>query len=213
MLRVSLRTAATVAAAECCCCHWLRLLLLLRLLLMAADLLAFVPGLPCYGLQTGCIFSLHMQLQLHQWQLWLNLEKRSEAWPCLPQPLAARCFEAFCSEEGTPSRLQRAVVRELGALKLEPREEVRTPQGYSLDAVVSIDGHEVAVEVDGPSHFVGRVPNSATMLKRRQLLAARWPLLSVPYWEWDELTDASMRRNYLEQGLQGVLAAFRQHSS
>ena len=39
---------------------------------------------------------------------------------------------------------------------------MRTAQGYSLDAVVVVAGREVAVEVDGPSHFVGRVPTGAT---------------------------------------------------
>jgi len=44
-----------------------------------------------------------------------------------------------------------------------PREEVRTPLGYSLDAVVDFEGREVAVEVDGPSHFVGRAPSGAAL--------------------------------------------------
>ena len=49
-------------------------------------------------------------------------------------------------------------------------------------------GREVAVEVDGPSHFFGRTPTGATALKRRQLRAAGWALLPVPYWEWNALT-------------------------
>ena len=39
-------------------------------------------------------------------------------------------------EDGVPSKLQRDVVASLQALGLAPREEVRTEQGYSLDAVV-----------------------------------------------------------------------------
>ena len=46
---------------------------------------------------------------------------------------------------------------------------------------------EVGVEVDGPSQFAGRTPTGATALKRRQLRAAGWALVSVPYWEWDAL--------------------------
>ena len=49
-------------------------------------------------------------------------------------------------------------------------------------------GREVAVEVDGPSHFFGRTPTGATALKRRQLRAAGWALLPVPHWEWNALT-------------------------
>ena len=64
---------------------------------------------------------------------------------------------------------------------------MRTPQGYSVDAVVLYGGREVAVEVDGPSHFFGQIPTGATALKRRQLRAAGWALLPVPYWEWNAL--------------------------
>ena len=49
------------------------------------------------------------------------------------------------------------------------------------------DGKRIAVEVDGPSHFIGRSqqPSGATLLKHRQLRLFGWRLESVPYWEWD----------------------------
>ena len=49
--------------------------------------------------------------------------------------------------------------------------EVELPDsGYQIDLVVTYDGLKVAVEVDGPSHFLGdsEQPNGATLLKRRQ---------------------------------------------
>ena len=49
---------------------------------------------------------------------------------------AVLCRDAFSSEHGVASKLQRNVVASLLALELAPREEFRTPQGYSLDAVV-----------------------------------------------------------------------------
>ena len=55
----------------------------------------------------------------------------------------------LCTSEGNPSRLQREVASALAALELQPREEVRTAQGYSFDTVVRVDGHEVALEVEG----------------------------------------------------------------
>ena len=140
--------------------------------------------------------------QLHQWQLWR--EERGADWPPLPPELAQRCLDAFTSEDGVPSRLQRDVVASLQALGLTPREEVRTEQGYSLDAVVLYGGREVAIEIDGPSHFCGRTPTGATALKRRQLRAVGWVLLPVPYWEWDGLSNNSARQEYLR-------AALRQH--
>ena len=151
-------------------------------------------------------FSSAQLSQLHQWLLWH--EERGEAWLRLPAPLAERCRAAFCAVEGAPSRLQRDVVRALSALGWQPREEVRTDQGYSLDAVVRVDGRDVGVEVDGPSHFVGREPTGATMLKRRQLRAAGWPLLAVPFWEWNELKgDAARQSEYLSKGVREVVAA------
>jgi len=147
-------------------------------------------------------FVLEALCQLHQWQLWQ--EERGAAWPPLTPELAQRCRAAFCEEEGVPSQLQRDVAATLRALELAPREEVRTPQGYSLDAVVSHGGREVAVEVDGPTHFVGRTPTSVTALKRRQLRAAGWALLPVPYWEWNALGSQAAKQEYLKRALEGL---------
>ena len=174
---------------------------------------------------------MHSSLaQLHQWQLWL--EERGIAWPRLPLPLAERCHAAFLSKaQGEPSNLQRHVVRALKALGLEPREEVLTPQGYSLDAVVRIEGCEVAIEVDGPFHFVGRdhwvgslagVPpvgvhlTGSTALKRRQLRAAGWALVSLPYWEWNKFEShdarcAPWQRELLLRELGGAVRSSRPH--
>ena len=70
--------------------------------------------------------------------------------------------------------------------------------------MVSHGGREVAVEVDGPSHFVGRTPTGATALKRRQLRAAGWALLSVPYWEWNALGSKTAKQEYLQGALEGL---------
>ena len=80
------------------------------------------------------------------------------------------------------------------------REEFRCEaSGYSIDALVEFNGKQVAVEVDGPSHFVGRSqqPNGATLLKHRQLRHFGWPLVSVPYWEWDQQLQQDGRHEYL----------------
>lgn len=59
--------------------------------------------------------------------------------------------------------------------------------GYSVDALVEIDGEDIAVEVDGPSHFIGRRPTGSTMLKRSQIKNLEdVALVSVPYFEWEE---------------------------
>jgi hypothetical protein len=70
-------------------------------------------------------------------------------------------------------------------------------------------GREVAIEVDGPSHFCGRTPTGATALKRRQLRAAGWALLPVPYWEWDALSAAARRP---KRSISGPLSRERERS-
>ena len=85
---------------------------------------------------------------------------------------------------------------------------MRTPQGYSLDAVIRHGGREVAVVVDGPSHFRGRTPTGETALKRRQLRAAGWTLLPVPYWEWDALgSSKTAKQEYFRAALDLVISA------
>ena len=86
-------------------------------------------------------------------------------------------------------------------------EEVVLREGYSLDFVVEWSGERIGVEVDGPWHFVGREPNSATLLKRRQLRHLEWRLVSVPYSEWDEVRASSMRaEEYLASRLDELTA-------
>ena len=148
--------------------------------------------------------------QLHQWQLWLDESSERASWPRLPQALSEACSAAFSRPEhdGNPSRRQRQVAAAFVELGLEIQEEVRTPQGYSLDVVVQFGKEVIAVEVDGPSHFVtkDRWPTGATRLKRRQLRNSGWLLLQVPYYEWMEFDgQPEGGRDYLMRGLQAVV--------
>ena len=117
----------------------------------------------------------------------------------LPTSLAETCYNAFISEEPTPSALQDDVISELKSIGLEPEEEVLTKRGYRLDAVLDVNGKKVGIEVDGPSHFVGRKPTGSTILKHRQVTNLDGiPLVSVPYWDWDKLgKDRSKKQKYL----------------
>ena len=139
----------------------------------------------CAQLETS--FSLEQLLQLHQWSLWR--EERLAPWPGLPESLRQACRDAFVAREGQTSLMQSDVVREIRSRRFNVEEEQRCEaSGYSIDALVTLnDGRRVAVEVDGPFHFVGRShePTGATRLKHRQLRHFGWRLESVPYWEWD----------------------------
>jgi hypothetical protein len=141
--------------------------------------------------------------QLHLWMLW----QQGECGRTLGLPeaqLRKRCRDQFVAMLSRPSALQQHVGLGLADLGMRPRAEVTLPQGYSVDFVVEWRGHEVAIEVDGPSHFAATsalstpdqqtAPTSATLLKRRQLRRFGWRLASIPYWEWDALGGDRGRR-------------------
>ena len=100
----------------------------------------------------------------------------------------------FRTAEAQPSRLQRDVAKALASLGASVQEEKVLEEGYSLDLVVDWRGGQLAVEVDGSFHFVGREPTGATLLKRQQLRHFGWRLVSVPYWEWAELNHSDKLR-------------------
>jgi hypothetical protein len=130
-------------------------------------------------------FSLRGYTQLHQWQLWQE-ELKSDV--RLPLSLREKCQKAFISTLPMPSKFQYDVVSELPPIGLRPEEEVLTVSGYRLDALVEVNGKKIGIEVDGPSHFVGRKPTGSTILKCRQVdTLDDIPVISVPYWEWHKL--------------------------
>ena len=116
--------------------------------------------------------------QLHQWQLWLSLERGADAQQhLLSEPQRQLCCDAMQDLPVTISRLQRSVADSLATVKPRFAEEYLEPRtGYSLD--LALPSSRVAIEVDGPSHFLlpddrgVRKPNGRTRLKRRLLAAA-----------------------------------------
>jgi len=80
--------------------------------------------------------------------------------------------------------------------------------GYRIDALVKVgNGRRVAVEVDGPSHFIQRLPAGSTTLKHRQVERLDGiEVVSVPYWEWDELKNSVVKQHYLRTKLRSETA-------
>ena len=76
----------------------------------------------------------------------------------------------------------------MSSLSVHVKEQHRCEaSGYSIDALVTLnDGKQLAVQVDGPSRFLGRSQqrNGATLLKHRQLRHFEWRVVSTPYWAW-----------------------------
>ncbi|EOD31307.1 hypothetical protein EMIHUDRAFT_232078 [Emiliania huxleyi CCMP1516] len=89
------------------------------------------------------------------------------------------------------------------------RISVQRRLGLPLDAAcqAAAPSTRIAIEVDGPFHFLlpdgrgVRRPNGPTLLKRRLLAAAGWRVISVPFFEWDALPTASERQTYLERAV------------
>ena len=101
------------------------------------------------------------------------------------------------------SSFQNDVISALSSIGLRPKEEVLTPSGYRLDALVEVNEEKVGIEVDGPSHFINQEPRGNTLLKRRQVSTLDdIQIVSVPYWEWDKLgTDCAKKQDFLRSKL------------
>ena len=160
-----------------------------------------VPSLFSSDFIAACLakekdFSEEGFAQLHQWQLW-QAELKSDV--RLPPSLRDECLEAFTSQPLRSSYLQADVMFELSSIGLRPEVEFLTRTGYRLDALVEVKGTEVGIEVDGPSHFVGRGATGRTLLKRRQMSSLdEISIVSVPYWEWNDLgKDRGKKQEYL----------------
>ena len=143
-------------------------------------------------------FSEENLRQLHQWQLW---QQELGSGIELPKSLHEKCRNLFISSSYSESKLQNDVVGELKATGFDLNEEVLLGSGYRIDALVKVgDGRRVAVEVDGPSHFIQRRPTGSTTLKHRQVARLdRIEVVSVPYWDWNELENSETKQLYLRE--------------
>jgi hypothetical protein len=139
-------------------------------------------------------FHLSSLRQLHQWHLWQKYEELNAG---LPEVLVEKCRNAYINSDN-----KLYVNLELAFMGLNPVESYLTSSGYKLDALVQINGTEVGIEVDGPCDFIGRKPIGGTLLKRRQVTAIdKIPLLSVPYWEWEELGNDRIQKSQFLRSL------------
>jgi hypothetical protein len=135
--------------------------------------------------------------QLYQWHLWQTMEKSLSG---LPDSLRDKCYQAFLAADTTSSSLQKDVVSELDSMGFSPIEEYTTTSGYKVDALIEMSGKKIAIEVDGPSHFINKQPNGRTAMKRRQVTSIDMiSVISVPYWVWNQLgTDQVKKQQYLQ---------------
>jgi len=133
--------------------------------------------------------------QLHQWNTWRKTLGHSAT---LPQDIEERCYDTFINRGVRSSNLQKDVISELSRMGLQLEEEALTSSGYRLDVLVNIDGKQIGIEVDGPTHFIDKEPTGSTILKHRQVVNCDGiELVSIPYWEWNELKSSNDKERYL----------------
>ena len=139
----------------------------------------------------------------------------SRAWlhdePLFDAAFLVRCRDIIASEPppARPTSGHREVLASLARLNFAATSEALVLDGlHSVDALVRLsDGREVAVEFDGPTHFLhsltaperveggassasaARTPetNGSTRLRDRLLVEGGYLVVSIPYWEWDAL--------------------------
>ena len=127
----------------------------------------------------------------------------------MKEKLGPSCQAAFIRGPVHPSASQQQVSDTLRGMSLSVEDEFRCPKsGYSIDMRVH-DMHVIgksstgaaagwAVEFDGPSHFLTcRLPVGGTLMKRRHLELLGYTVVSLPFWEWDQLTGSDERKEYL----------------
>jgi hypothetical protein len=126
----------------------------------------------------------------------------------LKQTLGPSCQAAFIGVPVHPSARQQQVSDTLRGLGLSVEDEFRCPKsGYSIDMRVHVRDNSKsstgaaagwAVEFDGPSHFLTcRLPVGGTLMKRRHLELLGYTVVSLPFWEWDQLTGSDERKKYI----------------
>ena len=136
--------------------------------------------------------------------------------PALPPPLAAAASAARRAAArpaaAAATGLANAVFRAFAA---SPRTHTADAEAtiaaghHRVDAaLVTHAGARVAVEADGPPHYLTSHPrfaDGATAVRDALLRRDGWAVVAVPYWEWDEMGgDAVAEAAYVERRLAAV---------
>ena len=112
---------------------------------------------------------------------WRNLVHGTDVQPVAE--LEVLCRDTFGRYPTSPSHLQQSVVA-VNKLGLSP-QEVRIPEGYTIDMLVSYESLSVAIVMAQRISWRVRKTKGATLLKRRQLHSLGYTLLPVPYYEFE----------------------------
>ena len=91
-----------------------------------------------------------------------------------------------------------SALRKLGVT--HEQEHICFQTGRSID--VALLDRRIAIEVDGPSHFLNTQKRTGTtLLRNRALAGAGWRVVSFPFFEWDALDSMSDQKEYIQRKL------------
>jgi hypothetical protein len=158
--------------------------------------------------------------QLHQVHIWLLQLQGSDSRSArgLSGVLSQQQLEACAAcwqglrASGKKTQLQQQVLDSLLTLPASTwqaapaMEQPSTDSNFSIDiAAVTAAGLQLAIEADGPWHYVspGRRLNGPTQFRNRMLAAQGHTVVSIPYWEWDVSRTDEQRQRYLTLKLAG----------
>jgi hypothetical protein len=159
--------------------------------------------------------------QLHQVHLWLldgQLDKGGLAGALSAEQLQ-QCEEAWEGglQETAQKRRTEIERRVFAAAQRLPtltgcRQEALTDDGaFSVDVAAkhAASGRLLAIEADGPTHFLqpGMRPTGDTLARNRALAARGYIVVSVPYWEWDKVRgDAEAEESHLARAVEAAVS-------
>jgi hypothetical protein len=163
---------------------------------------------------------LHQLYQVHLWLVDHNLAPAEGGkGPGLLQVLSQQQLDQCCqawqhkvasNAAAATSPMQQQVFKALQQLpgwQVPPQQEdVTEDKNFSIDIVAATAaGDRLAVEVDGPTHFVspGNRVNGPTQYRNRALEARGYTVVSIPGWEWEQLKGFQQQKRYLQDKLKG----------
>jgi hypothetical protein len=171
-----------------------------------------------------------MQLQqVHQWLLDRQLVGGRGLAGALTEQQLQQCSTAVreqlvVSAAEPPSEMQQqvfTVVQQLtsaGALLWQQspqQEQLSVPDAAGLIDIagVTADGVLLAIEVDGPFHFLwpDRRLDGTTQHRNRVLAARGYAVVSIPYYKWGNCNGSRERQQYLLQLTKEALKSWKQH--
>ncbi len=202
-----------IQLAECC-----------KQFLLSAHILRKSPvifAVLCLPVLSALDFHDDHLSQLHQFFIACDMQEALDlGMPvsvlALKDKLGPSCKAAFIGHPIKESATQQQVSDILRGMGLSVEDEFRCPKsGYVIDMRVhkKDDMPETAksstgaaegwaVEFDGPSHFLTcRLPVGGTLMKQRHLELLGYIVVSLPFWDWYQLTGRDERKEYLRAKL------------